>query len=198
MDQDQIAISPDVQRILAERAQALARSLEDEPVGEHIDLVVLTLGAERYGVDVQYVQEIRPLRALTPVPGAPRIWAGVVNLRGHLYPILDLRRYLAQEGKCATESGNIVLVAAAGLTVGLLADGMCEGRRVLRTEIAPPLADAASTRHAIILGVTADWITLLDVAALLADPRLVAQEEAPQQRRFRKGQSIQYETEVGN
>jgi purine-binding chemotaxis protein CheW len=178
MDQDQIAISPDMERILAERAQALARSLEDEPVGEHIDLVVLTLGAERYGVDVHYVEEIRPLDALTPVPGAPRIWAGVVNLRGHLYPILNLRRYLEQEGEGALESDSVVLVTAAGLTVGLLADGMCEVRRVPRTEIAPSLADVAGMRHAIVLGVTADWITLLDVAALLTDPRLVIQEEA--------------------
>ena len=177
MDQDHIVIAPDIQRILADRAQALARSIEAEPVGEHIDLVVLTLGAERYGVDVQYVQEIRPLGALTPVPGAPRIWAGVVNLRGHLYPILNLRRYLEQEGEGATESGNVVLVAAAGLTVGLLADAMCEVRRVPRTEIAPLLADAAGIRHPIVLGVTTDWITLLDVAALLADPRLVVQED---------------------
>src|SRR5262245_35228075 len=104
--------SPAIQRILEERARALARSPETEPAGERIDLVVLTLGAERYGVDVHHVQEIRPLGALTPVPGAPPIWAGVVNLHGQLYPILNLRRYLAQEGDSVTEGGNVILVAA--------------------------------------------------------------------------------------
>jgi purine-binding chemotaxis protein CheW len=169
--------APVIQRILEERARALAQPLETEPTGERIDLVVLTLGVERYGVDVYHVQEIRPLGGLTPVPGAPPIWIGVVNLRGHLYPILNVRRYLAQAGDSAAESGNVVLVTAAGLTVGLLADEICEVRRVARTEIAPPLADAAGARHAIVLGVTADWITVLDVAALLADPRLVVQDD---------------------
>lgn len=177
MDQDQIAMPPDIQRILAQRAQALAQTLEDKPVGEHIDLVVLNLGAERYGIDVHYVQQIRPLGRLTPVPGAPPVWAGVVNLRGHLYPILNLRRYLGQQVEGASESDSVVLVAAAGLTVGLLAEGMCEVRRVSRTEIAPSLADAAGMRHAIMLGVTADWITLLDIAALLADPQLAVQDD---------------------
>jgi len=169
--------SPAIQRILEERARALARPLMVEPAGERLDLAVLTIGGECYGVDIQHMQEIRSLSALTPVPGAPPIWAGVMNLRGNLYPILNMRRYLALPEDSPVEGGVVVLVAATGLTVGLLADDMREVRQVPRAEIAPPLASAAGARRAIVLGVTADWITVLDVEALVADPRLVVQEE---------------------
>src|SRR5439155_7377379 len=132
--------SPTIQRILEERARALARPLLVEPAGERLDLAVLTIGGERYGVDIQHVQEVRSLSALTPVPGAPPIWAGVMNLRSNLYPILNMRRYLALPEDSAAEGGVVVLVGAAGLVVGLLADDMREVRQVPRAEIAPPLA----------------------------------------------------------
>jgi chemotaxis signal transduction protein len=67
----------------------------DAPIaGEMLELVILALGNERLGVDVRHVQEIQPLGELTPVPGVAAFWVGLINLRGRLYPVLDLRRYL--------------------------------------------------------------------------------------------------------
>src|SRR5690348_9131047 len=166
-----------IQRTLMERAQALARPLSSEPGGEYFDLVIIVLGAERYGVDVRHIREIQPLSGLTPIPGVPPIWAGLVNLRGQLYPILNLRRYLGHLEDRGVESGKVILVEAANLVVGWLADDIHAVRRVLRAEIAPPLADSAGIRREMVMGITADWITVLDVEALLADPRLVVQDD---------------------
>ena len=88
MSQDQ------VRRVLEERARALARAPDDQADGDAVELVVLTVGAERFGVDVRLVREVRPLAGLAPVPGTPGWWSGLVNLRGGLCPVLSLERYL--------------------------------------------------------------------------------------------------------
>ena len=84
----------DAQRILEARARRLAQPPDAPIAGEMLELVILALGTERLGVDVRHVQEIQPLGELTPVPGVAAFWAGLINLRGRLYPVLDLRRYL--------------------------------------------------------------------------------------------------------
>src|SRR5688572_24011231 len=88
-----------VQSILLARARELARPPQAETRGETVELVVLALGAERYGVSSQNVQAVHALAGLTPAPGLPPFWAGLVNLRGRLVPVLNLRRYLGLAGE---------------------------------------------------------------------------------------------------
>ncbi len=170
-----------LQRILEERARALARPLTAEVPRDTVELVVLALGAERYGVSIQAVQEIHPLVELKTVPGLPRFWAGLVNLHSQLYPTLALRRYLELPEATSTAtpapSGRIVLVAAAGLTVGLLVDEVLEVRRVPQAEIGPALGNTSGLRRDMISGLTSDLLIVLDLEKLLADPALVIQQE---------------------
>jgi purine-binding chemotaxis protein CheW len=159
-----------VTRILEERARALARPLHVEPSGGTVDLVVLSVGTQRYGLDAGRVVEIQQLTGLARVPGLPPVWAGIVNLRGTLYAVLDLRRCLGlQEPATPTGSGpagpaTVAVVAGAGLTVGLLVDGATEIARVPADRIGPPLLGAP----ALIRGMTPDLLTVLDVEDLLA------------------------------
>jgi purine-binding chemotaxis protein CheW len=178
------AVSPeppavtDITPILEERAAALARSSDDdETSGETIGMVVLVVGDERYGVDVQDVQEIEPLDKLTPIPGTPSFWAGVVNLRGSMYPVLDIERYLALPASEAAESPKVALVSRGGLSVGLLVDEVAEIREVHSSEIGPPVVDGSSKAE-VVRGVTPDMLAVLDLEALLADPALVVEDGA--------------------
>jgi chemotaxis signal transduction protein len=168
----------DITPILEERAAALARSSdEDETGGETIGMVVLAVGNERYAVEVQDVQEIEPLDKLTPIPGTPAFWAGVVNLRGSMYPVLDIERYLGLPASDAVENPKVALVSRAGLSVGLLVDEVAEIRKVRSSEIGPPVADGSSKAE-VVRGVTPDMLSVLDLEALLADPALVVEDGA--------------------
>jgi|SRR5579859_1373846 len=168
-----------IDQILEERAQALARVPASEAARHEAELVVLTLGPERYGVDILQVQTIQALTGLARVPGLPPFWAGLVNLRGRLYPVLNLRRYLALPGQPA-EGGKVVLVAGANLSVALWVDDVLEIRRVPLEQISAPLADAATAaqRGAGVRGVTPDFLVVLDLDILLGDPRLLVQAGA--------------------
>ncbi len=172
------AAAPDAEttaRILAERARVLAVPLDGEVAGETVELVVLAVGPERYGLDSRSVVEVATLSRLARVPGLPPVWAGIVSLRGTLYAVLDLRRVLSvPEAGDPAGPAKVALVAAAGLTVGLLVDDAVEIARVPVSRIGPPLLGTPGTTR----GVTADLLTVLDVAQLLADDRLVVWEES--------------------
>jgi purine-binding chemotaxis protein CheW len=168
----------DITRVLEERARALARSSdEDETSGETIGMVVLAVGDERYGVEVQDVQEIEPLDKITPIPGTPAFWTGVVNLRGSMYPVLDIERYLGLPVSEEVESPKVALVSRGGISVGLLVDEVPEIRPVKVSEIGPPVADGSSKAE-VVRGVTPDMLSVLDLEALLSDPALVIEDDA--------------------
>ncbi|HEX6458938.1 MAG TPA: chemotaxis protein CheW [Thermoleophilaceae bacterium] len=172
------AAAEDLNKVLEERAAALARSSEGkETNGEMIGMVVLVVGDERYGVEVQDVQEIEPLDKLTPIPGTPAFWTGVVNLRGSMYPVLDIERYLGLPPSEGVENPKVALVSRAGLSVGLLVDEVAEIRKVRSSEIGPPVADGSSKAE-VVRGVTPDMLSVLDLEALLSDPALVVEDNA--------------------
>lgn len=164
-------------RILAERALALAVPLHGGQPGDTVELVVLTVGPERYGLPAGQVVEVQPVTGLAHIPGLPPVWAGIANIRGTLWPVLDLRHYLAlPEPAQRPGTQKVALVADAGLTIGLLVDDAVEITRIPAGQIGPPLMGSGAG-HSQVRGVTPDLLTVLDVAGLLADPRLVVREE---------------------
>lgn len=96
-----------------------------------------TLADEDYMVEILRVQEIVGLLPITPVPGTPEHVSGVVNLRGQVIPILDLRIRFSLSGESATPEACIVIVKTHGTEVGVLVDRVCEVLDVSDSEIAP-------------------------------------------------------------
>ena len=175
-------MNPDqVRRVLEERAVALARPAADDADDDAVELVVLVVGAERYGIDVRLVREVRPLAGLAPVPGAPSAWSGLVNLRGSLCPVLSLRRYLRVAGAgqdVEADGTGVLVVVTAPFTAALLVDAAAEVRRCAPSELRPVTGAAGDRAHAAIQAVTGDLLQVLDPGELLADPELVVGRKA--------------------
>lgn len=168
----------EIRRILQKRAAALAKPPDRERGGDARRVLVMHVGDERYGVDVGRVLEIRPIDNLTPVPGLPPIWSGLVNLRGVLYPVLDGPRYLGLETEETPEAPHVVVLANEELVIGFLADQIAGLRTVLVEDVKAPLGVDAQAHRKAVSGVTPDLLLLLDVDALLQDPALVVDDEA--------------------
>ncbi len=160
-----------VQRILEERARALARPLDDAQPEESASVVVLAVGTERYGVELHQVREVQPLRALCRVPELPLPWAGLVNLRGTLFAVLSLHHFFGVSGESDEESAMLLLVTARGLTLGLLVDEVLEIRDLSPEAWLPPLGENPGGRAGVV-AVTAELLLLLDIEALLDSPHL--------------------------
>lgn len=169
----------DVARVLEERARTLARPRTSAPAPvQALELLVFSLGEERYGIETVHVLEVVPLRGLTPVPCVPDFVAGVVHHRGRILPVLDLGRFVGFGARASAETGRVVSLEVGVMTFGILADSVAGIVQASAEELAPPpLRDEAGGRT-FLRGMTADRVAVLDVEALAADPRLVINEEA--------------------
>jgi len=94
--------------------------------GERIQVVSFHLGSEEYGVDISQVQEIIRMVEITHVPRAPRFMEGVINLRGQLIPIIDLRTRFAMPRADHTKSTRIVVTEIGSKKVGIIVDSVSE------------------------------------------------------------------------
>src|ERR1700733_15092978 len=103
-----------------------SESTEQPFSGETAHLVCFRLGDEEYGVDISGVQEINRMMPITRVPRAPAFMKGVVNLRGQLIAIIDLRLRFGMPPVEPTKSTRIVVVEIGHSRVGMIVDGVSE------------------------------------------------------------------------
>lgn len=118
---------------------------------ELLQLVSFNIGEEEFGIDILKVQEIIRTMEITKMPNTPEFIEGVINLRGRVIPIIDLRIKLGMQKREHDKSTRIIVVEIADQTVGFIVDAVSEVLRIPKniTE-APP---------AIVSGINSDYIT---------------------------------------
>lgn len=95
-----------------------------------LHLVTFDLLGEEFGVPILDVREIIQMLNITPVPNAPNFVEGVINLRGQIIPIVDLRKRFNLEAKELTDDNRIVVVEVNNNSLGLIVDGDSEVLRI--------------------------------------------------------------------
>jgi purine-binding chemotaxis protein CheW len=166
------------QKILKERALALAQPLPGEKGGEDaLELVAFQLADERYGFESRHVREIIPLKDLTPLPTSPGFIAGIVNVRGQIFSVIDLKTLFELPKRGLIERQSVLLLQSEGMEFGVLADEILGVQRIPRGALQPALPTLTGLREEYLRGLTSERLALLDAGRLLADPRLVVQEE---------------------
>lgn len=157
-----------VQNRLRQRARQYAQPLrQTETSGEALPVLAFRLGEERYGVNVTYVRAVRPLPRLTRVPGVPAYYRGVVNLRGKIITVLDLRLFLDVPASDLHAPDELLVTQCAGLELALLAHHV-EGVLAVPRHALELTGDL---RYA--LGVTAERLVLLDAEQIFTSERLI-------------------------
>jgi purine-binding chemotaxis protein CheW len=125
------ALSPSAEQakaVMDERARALARVPARPPrAAEVMKVAVLTLARERYAIETRYVRRVVRLEDLTPIPGAPEFLSGVINLRGEILDVFDLRVLFGLAAGAATERSRVVVLGDDRDEFGVLADAAHEG-----------------------------------------------------------------------
>jgi purine-binding chemotaxis protein CheW len=103
-----------------------------------LQLVTFTLDNEEFGVDILKVQEINKMIDITRIPNAPPFVEGVINLRGKIIPIVDLRKRLNFDGKVADKATRIIVVELDGMVLGFIVDSVSEVLRISENTVEPP------------------------------------------------------------
>jgi purine-binding chemotaxis protein CheW len=116
-------------------------------------LVVFELNGEAYGVEVARVQGIIPLQPISVVPGAPAFIEGVINLRGAVVPVVDLRTRFGLSLPTNGHKPVIVIVELANLHLGLIVDKVTDVTKIAETAIEPPSPLLTSVDTAYLRGI---------------------------------------------
>jgi len=166
--------------VLRSRAAQLAREKEagaQEVLDDEL-YVLFRLGADQaYGVPYRHLDEILYLNHIARVPGTPPFVAGVVNRRGELLTVLDVRALFRLPAGEYGEEARIIVVRSDGITAGLLVDGIEGNARYVADRLQPPSPAGGGIDPLYVLGVEASTITMLDIEGLLGDPRILIDKE---------------------
>jgi purine-binding chemotaxis protein CheW len=137
---------------------------------DEMQVVSFALGTEEYGVAIAQVQEINRMVAITHVPRAPKFMEGVINLRGQLIPIIDLRTRFGMPRVEQTKNTRIVVTEIGAKRVGMVVDSVSEVHRIAEDQIepAPDLLTSVDTDYIRGVGKIGDrLIILLDLARVI-------------------------------
>lgn len=177
------AVSPDpeeTRRVLKARARALSRKFgPTEAVDDRIEVVEFVLAHERYAVESQHVRDVYPLEQLTPLPCVPAFVLGIVSLHGQILSVIDIKKFFDLPEKGLTDLNKVIVLESDGMRFGILADAIVDVHTLRVTDIQPSLPTLTGVREEYLKGVTADRIVILDAEKLLADERIVVQEQVP-------------------
>jgi purine-binding chemotaxis protein CheW len=164
---------------LRERAVRLAGdALKAAPPEDELEVVEFRLGNERYGADSLSTGEIFPLQDLTPLPCTPPFVVGIVNLRGRIISVVDLKVFFGIPRETISEKALVLVLESPQMEMGILVDALVGVRRIPRKDISPPLPTMTGIGGAYLLGLAEEDLGILKVAAILEDPALVIREEA--------------------
>ncbi len=118
---------------------------------ELLQLVTFSIGEEEFGVNILKVQEINRTMEITKVPRAPEFVEGVINLRGKVIPIIDLRRRFGLVSKPEDKDTRIIVIEINNIIVGFVVDAVSEVLRIPASTVEPP--------PPVVAGVESDYIS---------------------------------------
>lgn len=143
----------------------LAEAVEDARVAPHQYLTFL-LDEQEYGIEIQSVQEIRGYTRVTALPNSPRHLKGLLNVRGTVIPVFDMRVWFGKEAIPCTPLSVIVTVNVGARVVGLLVDGVSDVREVQPGALVRPPDMGVAVNTSLLTGLAAIDDRLLTVLSL--------------------------------
>jgi purine-binding chemotaxis protein CheW len=164
-------------QILKERAKYLARerTVRQKP-GTYLEILEFDLASERYGLDAAEIAEIHPLQQYTQIPCTPPYVFGIINVRGRIISIIDVKKFFSLPERGITNLNKVILLRNETMEFGILADSVAGFRRVAPDEIRPAPATLSGIGAEYVRGITPQGMIVLDSGKILSDRKIVVNE----------------------
>ena len=169
--------SEEKKRILKARARVLAREADKEVLDQdYLEVVEFLLAYETYGIESAYVREIYPLTEITSLPGTPSFVQGIVNIRGQILSVIDLKKFFELPEKGLSDLNKIIIIRDDNMEFGILADAVLGIDKLPVGEIKASLPTLTGIRAQYLKGVTRERMVILDAAKILSDRNIIISE----------------------
>ncbi len=162
--------------ILKSRAAALAMQAQPDSspeTGETIETVGFVMAGEAYGLELVFIREILPLKQLTPLPGVPDFISGVINLRGEIISIMDLRVLFDLDPGSWAPARYVLILSSPDMAFGIAAEGITGIQKIPENALQPRLPTISGLRKKYLKGLSDSGMAILDGGKLLANEDLV-------------------------
>ena len=166
------------QQVLRKRAQQLAGAEVRQQDRElPLELVEFRLADETYALEYTYVSEVCPLRSLTPIPGTPDFVLGIINIRGQILSVIDLKKFFELPPKGLSDLTRVIVLKNNEMEFGILAEEVMGTISISPGEIQPPLPTLTGIRGDYLKGIAKNRLIVLDALKLLSDEKIIVNQE---------------------
>jgi purine-binding chemotaxis protein CheW len=163
--------------ILKERAKVLAKEPERETATPaYLEIVAFQLAYETYGLESAFVREVYPLKDFTPLPCTPPFVLGIINMRGQILSVIDLKKFFDLPEKGLTDLNKVIIIHNDKMEVGILADVILGVQLIPLKDIQPSLPTLTGVREAYLKGVSTGQMVILDAEKLLSNKAIIVHE----------------------
>lgn len=176
LDQGWTVGQEEKKKILRERAKTLAQEAGKKEPEESIDVLEFLLAFERYGIETSHIREVCVLIDLTPLPGTPQFVCGIINVRGKVLSVIDLKKFFDLPEKGLGDLNKVIILSSAGMEFGVLADVILGIRKIGLSGLQPSLPTLTGIREDYLRGITGDRLIVLDTKKVLSDKRILVNE----------------------
>ena len=169
-------ISKDLNKdeILKARAERLAKDTKSEKNKlKELEVVKFKIASETYGIELNCIRTIHPLKNLTYIPGTPDFIRGIINLRGEIISVVDLKKFFDLPDQELTPLCQVIILSSDNMEFGILTDEILGVMQIPETKIQPSLPTLKGIRSAYLKGVTGAGVVILDGDKLLADENML-------------------------
>jgi purine-binding chemotaxis protein CheW len=173
------ASSEDTRDILRARAANLAKERDNHVLPSGIlEVLTFMLGQERYGIETRYVREVAPMNELTPLPGSPSFVMGIVNIRGQVVSVIDIRKLFELPQRGVGDQDRIIVLQDGAMEFGILGNSILGVVTITPDELEAALPTLSGVRAEFLKGVMRDRTAVLDGSRLLTDEKVIVREDA--------------------
>lgn len=182
-------LSPGIEekrKILRARARALAagnkvgnkagNKKDAASLALALEVVEFVVGPEHYGIESCRIREIYPLNEFTPLPCTPSFVLGLINVRGQILSLIDIKKLFDLPEKGLTNLNRVIIVHANHMEIGILADAILGVRSIAANDLYPALPTLTGIREQYLRGITKDSLVVLDVEKILSDKKILVDE----------------------
>lgn len=164
--------------ILKNRAKVLAQKTGEHEEDEAcLQVVEFLLAHEKYCIELLHIREVYPLKELTPLPCTPAYVTGIINFRGQILSIVDLKNFFNLPEQELTDHHQVIVLSSDEMEFGVLADEILGVRSLPLSEIQPTLSTLTGVGIEYLRGVTKSRTVVLDGGKILSDKNIVVHQE---------------------
>ena len=164
--------------VLKDRADLMQVPIvETVNFGKYIEGLFFMLSGEKYAIDSTFVNEVVQISEITPLPCTPAFLRGIINLRGKILSIIDIKSFLNLKGDREAKLNKVIIVNYNDIEIGILTDEIIGNQKIYLDTLQKNLSTIMDIPENIVVGVSEQNLIVIDIQKLLSNEKIIVNEQ---------------------